>query len=166
MPERRSSLLKTSMKNYSLFLLTGLMVIMAACNNHEEMHNAKTTRSAEDSLLDKVNEGHEVAMANMGKLDRAREQVTHLIDSLKELPVKAQREAAPLREKLTLLLFDLESSYNSMNKWMDEFEPDSAIADAKQKVDYFMKENEKVTQIKDAILSSLRHADSTLKRNF
>jgi hypothetical protein len=154
------------MKKYSFLLLTGLILLLAACNNAEESHNAKTARSAEDSLVDKVNEGHEVAMNNMGKLDRAKQEVNHLIDSLKELPAKAQAQAAPLKAKLDGLLLDLDNAYNSMNKWMDEYEPDSAISNAEEKVKYFMSENEKVTQVKNAILSSLGKADSVLKKTF
>jgi hypothetical protein len=46
---------------------------------------------------------------------------------------------------------------------MDEFNVDSAIDNAKERVRYLEDEKLKVNKVKDAILNSLQKADSLLK---
>jgi Fe2+ or Zn2+ uptake regulation protein len=46
---------------------------------------------------------------------------------------------------------------------MDEFNVDSAIDNAKERIKYLEEEKLKVTKVKEAILSSLQKADSLLK---
>jgi hypothetical protein len=46
---------------------------------------------------------------------------------------------------------------------MDEFNVDSAIDNAKERVKYLEDEKLKVTKVKEAILNSLQKADSLLK---
>ena len=65
--------------------------------------------------------------------------------------------------KLDSLKSDLSYAEFAMNKWMDEFNVDSAIDDAKERIKYLEEERLKVTKVKEAILSSLQKADSLLK---
>ena len=49
---------------------------------------------------------------------------------------------------------------------MEEFNMDSAVNDAKQRIDYLGSEKLKVTKVKEAILNSLQKADSLIKDKF
>jgi hypothetical protein len=53
-----------------------------------------------------------------------------------------------------------------MNKWMEEFNMDSALNNAEERIDYLGSEKLKVSKVKEAILGSLQKADSILKEKF
>jgi hypothetical protein len=50
-----------------------------------------------------------------------------------------------------------------MNKWMDEFNMDSAVNNMEQRIKYLTDEKMKVGKVKESILGSLHKADSLLK---
>ena len=89
-----------------------------------------------------------------------------LLDSIAKLPAKARQAAEPLKVKLDSLQKELSYAEFAMNKWMDEFNMDSAVNNAKDRIKYLEEEKLKVTKVKEAILSSLQKADSLLKAKF
>ncbi len=88
------------------------------------------------------------------------------LDSIEKLPVKARQAAAPLKIKLDSLQKDLSYAEFAMNKWMNEFNMDSAINNAEERINYLQSEKLKVAKVKEAILGSLQKADSVLKEKF
>ena len=139
-----------------------LPVIFAmACGNDGEQTKRSTTQV--DSLLDDVLEGHNIGMSKMFKLTKAEQTTTRLLDSIAKLPGKSRQAAEPLKAKLDSLKNDLSYAEFAMNKWMDEFNVDSAIDNAKERIKYLEEEKLKVTKVKEAILRSLQKADSLLK---
>ena len=86
-----------------------------------------------------------------------------MLDSIDKLPAKAKQAAAPLRTKLDSLQKDLSYAEFAMNKWMEEFNMDSAVNNVKERIDYLGSEKMKVSKVKEAILGSLQKADSILK---
>jgi hypothetical protein len=155
----------------SIFYFALLITIsMVACNDAANEHtgHGKDTepKTAADSLMNDVMDGHNVGMAKMGKLTRAEQTTRRLLDSLAKLPAKARQAAAPLKAKLDSLQKDLSYAEFAMTKWMEEFNMDSAVNDAKQRIDYLGSEKLKVTKVKEAILNSLQKADSLIKDKF
>jgi hypothetical protein len=158
------------MKKIFLFLAAGLIVFMLACNNDQsEKTGNKVEKSEADSLLDEVIAGHDVVMPKMGALMRAREKATELLDSITKLPAKAQEAAAPYKTRLNNVIADLNNADSLMDKWMTGFDMAFATNDSvsvKERVHYLLTEKVKVNEMKDAMLNSLKRADSVLKERF
>ena len=150
---------------FSLLILVGLV----ACTSTENKDKAKAPdqpMTLVDSLLQQVEEGHDVGMAKIGKLHISKEKVQHLIDSISKLPAKTQDAAKTYVAKLKEAISDLDYADMAMDKWMTEYEPDSAIGNKDQRLVYLQDEAMKVNKVKAAILNSMQKADSLLKAKF
>jgi len=151
-----------------------LLIITAACNNSDKKHDDHSghTHSSEepktlaDSLMKEIDDGHVVGMSKIGKLHNTQKQVQAVIDSIGKLPGKAQQAAAPYVAKLKTLVKDLEYADFAMDKWMTEFDMDSAVNNMEQRIKYLTDEKLKVGKMKEAILGGLQKADSLLKEKF
>jgi hypothetical protein len=153
------------MKKKFFLLGAGLILLVSACNNSADPHTGNAvTKTKADTLYDEVMDGHNTGMAKMGKLTRAEQEVTRLLDSVSKLPAKARQAAHPFTTNLDSLLIDLKHADLSMNKWMNEFKIDSAAQNAEERIKYLLSEKSKVTEVKESILNSLQKADSLLKR--
>ena len=152
------------MKKMFFFLLLLAFIGLTACNDSKtgDRQSSKSKTQA-DSLYNDVMDGHNVGMAKMGKLTRAEQTTRRLLDSIQKLPAKARQAAEPLRVKLDSLQKNLSYAEFAMNKWMEEFNMDSAINDMQERVKYLDSEKIKVSKVKEAILGSLQAADSVLK---
>ena len=93
-------------------------------------------------------------------------EAQRLLDSIAKLPAKAREAMIPLKTKLDGLLEDLRSAKSGMDKWMDEYNMDSAVNNIEQRIKYLTTEKIKVSKIKESILNSLQKADSVLKARF
>jgi hypothetical protein len=154
-------------KSTAFFTVLLSLSLLIACNNDAaEKTGNKVKKTEADSLLDDVMDGHDAGMAKMGALIRAKEKTTQALDSISKLPAKTQEALAPYKAKLNAVIADLDDANAQMNKWMEEFEMDSAVNDAKERINYLISEKGKVTQMKNAVLGSLQKADSVLKARF
>jgi hypothetical protein len=119
-------------------------------------------KTKEDSLYHDVMQGHDIGMAKMGKLRKYLGQIQFSLDSLQKLPPKS------IDTKYQQALVDLQEDLNyadySMNTWMEEFKVDSGTGNADLRVKYLQHEKEKVTLVKDRILTGLQRADSLFKK--
>jgi DNA repair ATPase RecN len=144
-------------------------VIINACNNPNNknagtLSNEKnSSQTPADSLMKDVMDGHDAGMAKMGKLSFMQNQVQHIIDSIKNLPAKTKTALAPYKIKLDEVLKDLKSARAGMEKWMDEFNMDSAVNNMEQRIKYLRDEKWKVSEVKENILTSLQKADSLIE---
>ena len=86
--------------------------------------------------MNEVIDGHNIGMAKMGRLTRAEQATRRLLDSIEKLPAKARQAAEPLKVKLDSLQKELSYAEFAMNKWMDEFNMDSAVNNVKERIDY------------------------------
>ena len=86
-----------------------------------------------------------------------------MLDSIAKLPAKAQTAAAALKAKLESLINDLNYADFAMDKWMVEFNMDSAKDNIEQRMKYLAEEKLKVTKVKEAVLGGLAKADSLLR---
>jgi hypothetical protein len=158
------------MKKLTFCFAVLVMISVVACNDAANEHTGhgkeNEPKTEADSLMNDVMDGHNIGMAKMGKLTRAEQTTRRLLDSIAKLPAKARQAAEPLKTKLDSLQKDLSYAEFAMNKWMDEFNMDSAVNDAKERINYLGSEKLKVTKVKEAILNSLQKADSLIKDKF
>jgi len=158
------------MKAIQTSLVVLITISLLACNDSENNHNGhgknNEPKTQADSLMKDVMDGHNIGMAKMGKLTRAEQRTRRLLDSIEKLPAKAREAAVPLKVKLDSLQKDLSYAEFAMNKWMEEFNMDSALNNAEERIDYLGSEKLKVSKVKEAILGSLQKADSILKEKF
>ncbi|MEO7394101.1 MAG: viral A-type inclusion protein [Chitinophagaceae bacterium] len=150
-------------------ILSGIFfLVFVACNNYKSEgtlnNDSQKPKTQADSLMDEVMDGHDAGMGKMSKISKMQNEITRLLDSIGKLPAKARRTAATYKIKLDSLKANLSYAEMSMNKWMDEFNMDSALNNIDQRIKYLTDEKVKVGKVKAAILGSLHKADSLIKR--
>jgi predicted nuclease with TOPRIM domain len=144
---------------------------LTACNNagkedhskHEMKDGKAVVKAPVDSLFDEVMAGHDEVMPKMGKVRGAQARAKAMLDSIAKLPAKAQDAAMDLKKKLETLVNDLNYADFAMDKWMTEFNMDSAVNNVQERLKYLESEKGKVTKVKEAVLGGLARADSLLK---
>lgn len=155
------------MKAYLILWLAVMISSSIGCTNSENKHSTheqnNEPKTQADSLMNEVMDGHNIGMAKMGRLTRAEQTTRRLLDSIDKLPAKAQQATAPLRIKLDSLQKELSYAEMAMNKWMEEFNMDSALNNVQERINYLASEKLKVAKVKEAIVGSLQKADSLLK---
>lgn len=151
------------------FLILAIAVaLFTACKNNKkegghDHHKKDAPKTQEDSLMADVMDGHDVGMAKYSKLGAMEKKVKAALDSLSKLPSKAQQAATPYKAQLDSLGKDLSYAIFAMDKWMEEFNMDSAKSDLQQRIQYLTDEKLKVGKVKEAILGSLQKAESLFK---
>lgn len=150
-------------------LIVSIGVLTIACNNHSSSEATDrrngyepVLKTKEDSLYHEVMKGHDAGMAKIGRLRKNIDEVNNRLDSINKLP--AAKVNASYKESLVRLQKQLNDADNEMNTWMDEFKVDSAANNPGLRIEYLQQEKDKVTVVKQHILSSLQTADSLLNR--
>lgn len=144
-----------------LIFLSLATALFVACNNSPKTAEGNATV---DSLEQDIEDGHIVGMGKMGALIKAQNEAKRLLDSVSKLPAKAQQAAAPYTAKVENVLQDLSQADLLMNKWMEEYNMDSAKNNAEERIKYLVSEKGKIGQMNKAILGSLAKADSILRK--
>ena len=147
-------------------LLAAFIFLISSCNNSGTGNKPKQAKTHVDSLWEEVMAGHDEAMSKMGKITRAKKTIQQAIDSIGKLPQNLQKAALPYKARLDSLLDRLKYADYAMNRWMEEFDTDSALDDAKKRVEYLESEKLKISKVKQAMINGLEKADSLLKRKF
>ena len=146
-------------------IIIAIAILFIGCNNTESdssvSHDQPKTR--EDSLFKDVMDGHDFAMANMNRIPALQKQIQQATDSIGKLPEKLKKAAAGYKVQLDSLSEKLKYADFSMNKWMEEFNYDTAIKGANRGA-YLESENKKIAEVKEAMLSALQKADSLFKK--
>jgi hypothetical protein len=151
-----------------LLVTAATVILLAACNNaenksseHSGVHDQPKTH--EDSLLKDVMKGHDFAMAKMNRIPALQKQVKQITDSINQLPGKLKKSAEGYKSQLDSLSEKLKYADYSMNKWMEEFNYDTATRSTNRAI-YLESENKKIAAVKEAMLSALQKADSLLRK--
>jgi cysteinyl-tRNA synthetase len=146
-----------------IFISITFVILSVACNNTENSkaatHDEPMTHA--DSLMKDVLHGHDFAMGKMSKLSAAQKHVHQVLDSINKLAGKLRNASAGYKTQLDSLTEKLKYAENGMNKWMEEFNYDSATNGA-NRTRYLESENLKISTVKAAMLSALQKADSLL----
>lgn len=159
------------MKSKLLVFLTFSAVLLgcqSASENQHEGHggHGKTNvpKTPADSLYTQVMDIHDQVMPKMGKIRGAQKQAQQMLDSISTLPAQQAKTAASYKQQLETLVSDLNYADFAMDKWMVEFNLDSAKDNLELRMVYLQSELDKVLNVKKAILGSLSKADSLLKK--
>lgn len=149
-------------RNLSFSILMCMLIIACKEKPHNAMKEAPATQA--DILQKEVIDAHDIAMAKMMKVENYTQQLQNMSDSLNKL---FPRQQTPMKMPIS----DIDSAIKqlnyadvAMNKWMNEFNLDSNRNDEKLRIQYLTSEKEKVTKMKDAVLSSLTYAEAILNR--
>lgn len=155
------------MKKIAVPFILFLTIVFVSCNNKDKKadsdHTGKIPGTEADSLMAEVMDGHNFGMARMSKISVMQKEVQRVLDSIAALPAKARQASVPLKTKLDSAAADLSYAEMAMNKWMEEFNMDSAINNMQERIKYLTNEKSKVGKVKEAILKGLQKADSLLK---
>jgi PBP1b-binding outer membrane lipoprotein LpoB len=148
----------------SILIIASIITLFVACNNADDSNTTRhdQPKTHADSLLKDVMGGHDIAMAKMDKLSAAEKQVHNALDSINKLPGKSKK-TADYKIQLNALSEKLKYADSIMNKWMTEFNYDSATKGPNIAV-YLESENQKITNVKEAMLSALQKKDSVFKK--
>ena len=159
------------MKSKLIVFLTFSAVLLgcqSASENQHEGHggHGKTNvpKTPADSLYTQVMDIHDQVMPKMGKIRGAQKQAQQVLDSLSGLPVQQAKAVASYKQSVEALISELNYADFAMDKWMVEFNLDSAKDNLALRMAYLQSELDKVSNVKKAILGSLSKADSLLKK--
>jgi hypothetical protein len=148
---------------YKPFLYFLFCVIIYSCqepvSDRKDGFSAKPESTA-DSLFHLVMEGHDVAMAKMGKLSSYAKIVQGKIDSLS----KQRGSKKMLLDSFKMIHVDLKAAETMMNDWMDRFNVDSAQSKSEAAIRYLKDQEGKVTEVKRRMTEVFAKADSLLKK--
>lgn len=145
-------------------LIAFAFAILLSCNNSEK--KADSLQAKADSLQKEVLAGHDVAMPKSMKIPKLQKEITSLLDSINNLPLKEKQStiAYTYKTELQNLNTDLSNADSLMQKWMNEFNLDSFNTNLEKRVEYLSDEKNKIDKVKTAVLNSLQKADSLLKK--
>jgi len=152
------------MKKIILPLALVAAISITACNNNSGEDPSLKARA--DSLYEQLMDGHDAGMAKMKSLDKWKVKVNAAIDSIDKLPAKAKESLSGYRGQLDSLRNDLDYAETAMDKWMQEIRIDTLQSNVKERINYYANENEKVQKVKDAILGSLKKAETVVREKF
>ncbi len=152
-------------------LLLAVLSLLFACNNekktdHSKSHKKEIPATKQDSLYAEVMDAHNEVMPKMGTIRGAQKKAQQMIDSIGNLPEKAQASAANLKLELQTLINDLNYADLAMDKWMMEFKMDSMKENVQERINYLTNEKVKMGKVKEAFQNGLQKADSLLKAKF
>jgi hypothetical protein len=158
----------TTMKKVFFISSALVLLLIGACNNADKKtdNGNLPPMTKADSLAKEVLEEHDIAMPKSMRIPALQKETKRLIDSIGTLPAKAKEAAAPYKAKLESLLKELNTANADMEKWMTEFDYDSAKDNLEQRIHYLAEEKLKVSKVKETVLESLSKADSLLKAKF
>jgi SMC interacting uncharacterized protein involved in chromosome segregation len=141
-----------------------------ACNNSnnagviDNNNSNKSTKTHSDSLMDEVMEGHNIGMAKMSKLNERKKEIRHVLDSISKLPINIQKSFTQYKMQLDSTFNRLTFADYAMEKWMEEFNMDSAANNEEKRAEYLESEKIKISKVNEAMINSLQKADSLLKK--
>ena len=143
-----------------------LVLLFIGCNssNTSTENNNKTTESASDSLMHEILRQHDIGMAKMNKISDAKNRIQHSLDSISKLPFDIQKKSVQYRMGLDSAFNWLTFADSHMETWMNEFNMDSLKDDQEKQIKYFESEKIKISHVNDEMISSLRKADSLLRK--
>ena len=164
-------MLKISTMVRVLFSVFSLLVIMGCQNSspsttegHAHHAEAEAPKTPADSVYTQVMDVHDLVMPKMGKVRGAQKRTQLLIDSISALPVNSARALASYKKELETLSSELNYADYAMDQWMMEFNLDSGKNNTEVRLAYLRSELNKVSKVKEAVLSSLGKADTLLKK--
>ena len=148
---------------YTFVFIIVAITSLVGCNNSTSSKEPVVT-SVTDSLFHEVMKGHDAAMGKTNRISSLQKLVQHAIDSLDKLPSKMKQQSETYKFRLDSLSIMLGSANADMDKWMQEFNMDSAKNDQELRAKYLESEKEKIFKVREKMTDALKMADSLLKK--
>lgn len=141
-----------------IFSIAIISLFVLSCGEESDVRTDgySSAKNPEDSLFQEVMNGHDEAMAKMGRIAGYRKQM----DSLK----KQASAKAGLKAAYEQSAIQLKNAEDRMNKWMDEFSIDSAQDNTEKRMQYLSNEKLRVDSVRDEIFAALKSADTLLNK--
>ena len=141
------------------------LLIIACCESDHRGHGAHNQpKTSLDSLYSSIWDAHDAVMPKMGKIRGAQKKAGHLMDSINlawnNRSLAEPQDVKSWKAALQSLLDELNYADYSMDRWMTEFNIDSATQKGEARRPYLETEKGKVDKVKEAVLRSLSRADS------
>jgi len=149
-----------------IILFFSLISLLAACGGSEHKGHAdrQAPKTSLDSLYDSIWDAHDAVMPKMSKIRGAQRRAGQLLDSINLALNKRSSMETPQEKSWKVALQELIDQLNyadyAMDRWMTEFNIDSAQQKGEARRPYLESEKVKVDKVKDGILRSLSRADS------
>jgi hypothetical protein len=147
--------------NKGLVMGAALFFAVACGSNNNTETSEEVVSAPVDSLFQQVMDGHDAAMAKMGKLKAYRKEFDKKVDSLDKMKSAAKKKLAGRYSDMSK---DLKQAEDRMNAWMDQFSIDSAADNTDLRIKYLTGEKSKVDSVRDEMVAVLAQADSLRKR--
>lgn len=157
------SLQRQSSAMERILTFIAIIFITIACNQSPSSERPRA-KSASDSLMNDVMDGHNKAMAKLSRLHETQKKCQQMADSISRLPAGSQKNSASYKIRLDSALSRLNFADYAMDKWMNEFNMDSESNDIDKRIKYLQSEKVKISKVRDVITSSLQKADSLIKK--
>ncbi len=147
-------------------LFFSLISLLVACGGSEHKGHAghQAPKTSLDSLYGSIWDAHDAVMPKMSKIRGAQKRAGQLLDSINLALNKRSSMETPQEKSWKVALQELIDQLNyadyAMDRWMTEFNIDSAQQKGEARRPYLESEKVKVDKVKDAILRSLSRADS------
>jgi len=151
------------MKFVIQFVFVLLFISCNSSNTSTEKSN-KATESPSDSLMHEILRLHDRGMAKMNKIGEAKNRIQHNLDSISKLSFDLQKKSVQYRMELDSVFNRLTFADSHMETWMNEFNMDSLKDDQEKQIKYFESEKIRISHVNDEMISSLRKADSLLRK--
>ncbi|MEY5033862.1 MAG: hypothetical protein RL447_240 [Bacteroidota bacterium] len=148
------------------FLRVFLSLAVASCGDSGHAgHGMKSEpKTSLDSLYSSIWDAHDVVMPKMGKIRGAQKKAARMLDSLNiawaNRGMAEPAEVKSMKRSLQDLIDQLNYADYAMDRWMTEFNIDSAQQKGETRRPYLESEKVKVDRVKEAILRGLAQADS------
>jgi hypothetical protein len=141
-----------------------VLLFISCSNSNTATKNNNKTESESDSLMHEILRQHDIGMAKMNKISDAKNRIQHSLDSISKLPFDIQKKSVQYRMGLDSAFNRLTFADSHMETWMNEFNMDSLKDDQEKQIKYFESEKIKISHVNDEMISSLRKADSLLRK--
>jgi hypothetical protein len=159
------------MKNPTTLLLFAC-IFLNACNNASSDKTADrkdgysaAPKTKVDSLFEDIGQAHDFGMSNMHKLHGLQKSLGHFLDSINSATTPLSEHSKAYVQSMIAARDELNKADTAMNKWMEDFVPDSAENNMDPRIKYLESEKEKVVKVKELLSTSINRADSLLKSN-
>lgn len=150
---------------FSLLTFLGCQNSSTSTTEGHQHHSAiDTPKTPADSLYVQVMGAHDLVMPKMGKVRGAQKRAQAILDSIATLSTSTTASLAAYKKALEALVSDLNYADYAMDQWMMEFNLDSGKNNMEARIAYLQAELDKVSKVKEAVLSSLAKADTVLKK--
>ena len=144
------------------YLVVMALFILGSCNDDDTTPVQAGPKTLADSLELEIDKAHITGMGKMGQLTRYQQYTSRLRDSISALPNAARAGLTTYKNQLDSLQLSLDYAEKAMDKWMSEFKADSLKENENSHQSYMITEKTKVDKMLEAMLTSIRTADSLL----